>query len=255
MLLKPIKPNAGTGANYEKRLTALVKEMADSVLYWTRAKYRAEMALDASPAEELRAAIQRLRKRWTRKFNELAPKLAGAFVRSATGGVDRDFMRLLRDHGFTVRPTMSRGVADVVQAKIVENVSLIKSIPEQYFTAIEGHVMRSVQAGRDIAALTRELESSYGVTRRRAALIARDQNNKASAAMQTARQIEMGFYEATWYHSGGGRHPRPSHVAFNGKTFDVREGALIDGERIQPGEKINCKCYRRIKLPSLQTPK
>ncbi|KYF05143.1 phage head morphogenesis protein, partial [Salmonella enterica subsp. enterica serovar Typhimurium] len=76
---------------------------------------------------------------------------------------------------------------------ITENVNLIRSIPQQHLTQVETLVMQSVGRGRDLKTLTDELEKRYGITRRRAALIARDQNNKATSVMQSARQRSVGI--------------------------------------------------------------
>ena len=57
-----------------------------------------------------------------------------------------------------------------------------------------------------------------------AVIIARDQNNKATASMTRARQNELGITEAIWVHSGAGKHPRPTHVAMNGAKYDVKKG-------------------------------
>ncbi|MCH5894342.1 phage head morphogenesis protein, partial [Salmonella enterica] len=80
-----------------------------------------------------------------------------------------------------------------LQASITENVNLIRSIPQQHLTQVETLVMQSVSRGRDLKTLTDELEKRYGITRRRAALIARDQNNKATSVMQSARQRSVGI--------------------------------------------------------------
>lgn len=109
--------------------------------------------------------------------------------------------------------------------------------------------MRSVTTGRDLAQLTTDLQKEFGITQRRAAFIARDQNNKATASMNRARQDELGIAEAIWVHSGGGKHPRPHHVAANGKRYNVKEGMLIDGEYIFPGEKPNCRCISKSVIP------
>jgi uncharacterized protein with gpF-like domain len=64
--------------------------------------------------------------------------------------------------------------------------------PSQYFTDVEGLVMRSVQTGRDLGQLTKDLQEQFGVTRRRAAFVARDQNNEATASMTRTRQTSRG---------------------------------------------------------------
>jgi hypothetical protein len=92
---------------------------------------------------------------------------------------------------------------------------------------IEGLVMRSVQTGRDLGQLMKDLQEQFGVTRRRAAFVARDQNNKATASMTRARQHEPGITQAIWVHSGAGKHPRPTsssdHCVLASSTSSLSE--------------------------------
>ncbi len=112
--------------------------------------------------------------------------------------------------------------------------------------------MRSVQTGRDLGQLRSDILARYDVTKKRAALIARDQNNKATAVMEKARRISIGITQAKWAHSRGGKEPRASHVAANGKIYDVAKGCLIDGKYIMPGEEINCRCVSHAVIPGFE---
>jgi uncharacterized protein with gpF-like domain len=162
---------------------------------------------------------------------------------------------ILRKAGWTVDFTITPAIRDLMQASIAENVALIKSIPDQYFTQIEGHVMRAAQVGGDMGPLAQVLEHQYGVTRRRAAFIARDQTRKAMAVVERARQEELGITHAYWKHSAGGKHPRPTHVkaSRDGVIYDINEGWLDPalGKRIWPGTEPNCRCFCRAVLPAL----
>ena len=109
--------------------------------------------------------------------------------------------------------------------------------------------MRSVTAGRDLGTLAEELQAAHGVSKRRAAHIALDQNNKATSTVTRVRQKELGIKEAVWIHSGAGKHPRPEHVAFNGKKYDVEKGAYLEGKWTWPGFEINCRCTSRSIIP------
>lgn len=243
--LNPVRANAGTRTAYQRKLERLIDEMANSVGYWLTAKYKAELprlAQDASPARVMQEAMRKLSRRWLRKFDELADDLAQWFAQEADQRSASALQASLRDAGFTVKFSPTRAQNNAMQAIVAENVALIKSIPEQYLKNVEGAVMRSVSTGRDLKSLTDYLEKQHGVTRRRAAFIARDQSNKATSALNTVRQTELGITEGVWRHSGAGKVPRPSHVAYSGKTFDIRKGAYIEGEWIRPGEKPNCRC-------------
>jgi SPP1 gp7 family putative phage head morphogenesis protein len=253
-VLTPVRPNVGIEVAYRKKLQALIAEMDNSVVYWLHAAYRANepvMAQDRTPADELRDAIRKLAKRWQKNFDEAAPALAEYFAQSVSSRSSGALKAILKKAGFTVEFKMTRAMRDIMAATVGQQVSLIKSIPSQYFTNIEGLVMRSVQTGRDLGQLTKDLQEQFGVTHRRAALIARDQNNKATASMTRARQDELGLNEAIWVHSGGGKHPRPTHVAMHGKKYDVNKGMWDSAVKrwIYPGEEINCRCISRSIIP------
>lgn len=252
--LRPVRPAAALQAAYAQRLLQLVDEMHRSVLYWITAAYRADpprMAQDATPASKLQRTVRALRRRWEKQFDGMAAKLATYFAQAAEDRNSRVLKKILKDAGFTVKFRMTPAQRDVVEAIVNENVSLIKSIPQHYLTQVEGAVMRSVTAGRDLGTLTTTLQKQYGSTRRRAELIARDQNNKATAMLQRARQLELGMEKAVWVHSSAGKVPRPAHVKMNGGTFDIAKGMWDPHEKkyVLPGELINCRCFSRPLLP------
>ncbi|CCE05779.1 conserved hypothetical protein [Bradyrhizobium sp. STM 3843] len=253
-VLSAVRPNAGIEDAYRKKMQALIAEMDNSVRYWLRAAYRANepvMAQDRTPADELRDAIRKLARRWQKNFDEAAPELAEFFAQSVASRSSGALTAILKKAGFTVKFKMTPAMRDIMAATVSQQVSLIKSIPSRYFTNIEGLVMHSVQTGRDLALLTQDLQQQFGVTRRRAAFIARDQNNKATASMTRARQDELGITQAIWVHSGGGKHPRPTHVAMDGKKYDVNKGMWDSAVQrwIFPGEEINCRCISRPVIP------
>lgn len=250
-----VHPNAGTRALYRKRLDILIREMHRSVLHWVRTVYgenEPKMAMDATTvAQDLAQAMRDLSNIWLRRFDRGAAELAEWFSSDSAQRTDASLRAVLRRAGFTVRFTMTPAARDIIEATVAANVALIRSIPQQYLTQVEGMVMRSVQTGRDIGGLTREIEREYGVSRRRAALIARDQNNKATSAIQKARQVELGLTKGVWIHSGGGKEPRPKHVAASGQEFDLKKGMKVGdkGQWVMPGEEINCRCVWRAVVP------
>ena len=261
--LRPVRPNAGLEAEFRRKLTKLVAEMHESVVYWTTATYRGnepevtQLGQDESPAAALRAIMRKLASRWLRNFEEAAPKLAQWFATAVKDRSDATLRKILKDGGFSIEWKMTPAMNDAMQATIGEQVSLIKSIPSQYFTQIEGMVMRSVTTGRAVGDLAKDLEKAFGVTTRRARFIALDQSNKASATLTRVRQLESvgADAEAIWVHSAGGKVPRPSHVkAGREKTrYRVSEGWYDpdEGEKILPGQLINCRCCSRLVIPAL----
>jgi uncharacterized protein with gpF-like domain len=265
--LRPVRPNAGIEKNYRQRLDALINEMHRSTVWFLMAAYNKnepEVAVlaqriaqdDRLSANVLRSVIRKLTKRWTKRFDQMAKELAKYFAESAEKRSSMALRKILKDGGFTVKFQITPAIRDIMAATVHENVELIKSIAPQYLTQVEGIVMRGVSAGRDAEVISFELQKRLGVTRRRAALIARDQNNKATAAFLRARHLEIGITKAIWVHSGGGHQKRPSHVkASQDKVeYDIAKGWYDPDEKkwIQPGELINCKCISRPVVPGFE---
>ncbi|WP_257829195.1 phage minor head protein [Burkholderia glumae] len=253
--MRPTRPSAAVRIAYQRSLDNLIAEMHASTLYWLRATYRAneaEIAMDASPTAALAAQLARRAAQWRKRFAEEASTLARQFIAK----VDRHATQATRQTavamtGLSVSVKDTLTSKTVMQASIQQNVSLIRSIQSEYATEVEGLVMRSVTAGRDLGALTDELEKRYAITRRRAAFIATDQNNKATAQMARVRQLDLGITKARWLHVGGGKKPRHSHVQANGKVFDLKRGLMIDDEYIFPGELPNCGCVGAPIIPGV----
>lgn len=251
-ICRAIHSNRGIEAKYRKKLDRMIREMTSSVEYWLAAQYNAappRLAQDATPSAEMRSRLREVGKRWIKRFNDTAPVIADVYVNSMQKATDAAFMNALKAAGIAVEFKMTPVMRDAMSAVIAENVGLIKSIPEQYLAKVEGVVMRSYAAGRDLATMSRELRELYPITKKRASLISRDRSNKLNATINRARALEVGITHAIWMHSHGGKEPRQSHVDADGKKFEIAEGCLIDGEYIQPGEKINCRCTMRVVLP------
>lgn len=252
--LKPTRPNLGIEAKYYADLATLIDAMRKSVDYWLTAEYRANppaMAQDATPATALRAAMAKLGRRWIREFEKASEKMSTKFAESSAKYSDAAFRAELKRVGFSVPFTQTPDMRDALESVIANNVVLIKNIPAKYLADVEGDVMRSVQGGRDLKALQADLIERFNFSKKRAAFIARDQNNKATAVMTKARRLSLDITQAEWVHSGGGVHPRQSHVKAGRerKRYDVAKGCEIDGEFIMPGELPNCRCTSRAIIP------
>ena len=251
---RPVHANAGVRARYQRDLEKLVDEMAHSIEYWIEAAYRnntPDMAMDALPSQVLAKRLQEVGRRWIKRFDDMAATIAERFIQSGKKATDSSMQQSFKDAGWTVQFKPTRAIKDAMNASVIENVKLISNLPQQYMTNVQGIVMRGYTNGRDLKYISDELQKQYGITKRRAATISRDQSNKLNATVTRARREELGLYKAIWLHSHGGKHPRPDHVKA-GKDkleFDIRQGAYIGGKYIQPGEEINCRCVSRTILP------
>lgn len=250
--IRRVTPNAGTQAAYRKTLERWIQAMATEVLEKVREAWSydppATMAQDAGAMDNLTRVMDAMSDRWVARFDAIAEDLAEYFGAEASERAESSLQAALRDGGITVRFRPSAATKQVIDATVQQSVSLIKSIPRKYLEQVRGDVTRSVQEGRDLASLTRQLQQKYGATRERAALIARDQNNKATSALVKQRQIDLGG-RARWRHSHAGKHPRSSHVRADGKIYDPRKGMYLDGKWTWPGVEINCRCTSETVMP------
>ena len=101
----------------------------------------------------------------------------------------------------------------------------------------------------DVGTLKEKLQERYGITERRAKTIAWDQNNKATESISRVRILATGITHGIWVHTSVGKSWRKSHVAANGKVFDLRIGLMIDGETVLPGECVSCNCTYKPVIP------
>lgn len=132
-------------------------------------------------------------------------------------------------------------LVSTLEAKIAENVSLIQSIPDQYFKELEGMIFRNITAGNSANSIVQEIRDLTGATLNRAELIARDQTSKTSAAINQERQSRLGVTEYVWQTSRDQR-VRPSHKEKQGKVFKWSDPPRDTGH---PANDINCRCTAR----------
>ena len=244
--------NAGVAARYNQRLRLLIRRMHRDTMQTVKTYYRRaepELAQDENPVTALDAVLKKLRKKWLRIFSDHAHELAELFVRSCQNDSEADLRRRLRRAGFGITFKPDADLKRRMRMATDYNVGLIKSISEQYHDGVNALVTNSVMKGGDLGALTKALRARYGVSERRAAFIAKDQNHKINQATERMRCLGIGLEEQKWRHCGGGRHPRPEHVRADGRIFRIAEGCKIGGRYIQPGEDPGCGCRGEIIIP------
>jgi SPP1 gp7 family putative phage head morphogenesis protein len=118
-----------------------------------------------------------------------------------------------------------------------ENVSLIKSIPDQHLAKVAAAVKRAIDTGTRAKDLAAEIQRIHGVTDRRAMVIARDQISKHNGALARVRQQGAGFSHYQWSTARDER-VRPTHMRHEGQVFAWSAPPSTG----HPGEDIMCRC-------------
>lgn len=120
---------------------------------------------------------------------------------------------------------------------INENVSLIKSIPGDLISEVEGIVNRAFTDATPHGVVAKQIEERFGVGESRARLIARDQIGKLYGQTNAYRQQDLGIESFIWRTSGDER-VREEHAALEGEEFRY-DDPPAEG---LPGEPIQCRC-------------
>jgi uncharacterized protein with gpF-like domain len=234
--------------------------MAASAAYFVRGAWRRAglsqdaLAHDLAPEVEMTKAFKKLAKQWQKAFDASAEKVAKSFANKNRQHHDQAFRTALNDAGFTVKFQTTPAIEAALDGAIADNVDLIKSIPKQYFEGLRERIKDSVEKGRGMKGLTESLQHEHGLTRARAALIVRDQNNKVTALVHRLRQKEVGITKAVWIHTTASKEPREEHEDWGaeGKMYDVAKGMYSEeaGDYVWPGTEINCGCTDMSVVPS-----
>lgn len=245
---------AGVASRYSHHLARLANAMTADVHAQIVALFRHDdvtayfAAFDAiSPASQARIVTNKLQAKWEQIFGSAAKPLADTMVGQANmasaSAVASSLKEMSAGLSLSTR-AITPQMAEVLKGTVAQNVSLIKSIPSEYFTKVQGEVLRSITDGKGLEELEPWFKDQAGVTERRAKNIAIDQTHKAYNGLNRGRMVAAGIKKFEWIHSGGGLHPRPRHEAMSGKIyrFDVLPVIEEDGERGIPGQAVNCRC-------------
>lgn len=253
---QPLNYNASIANGYNKGIKQLVRQMiyetkTDVLTLFRSPEAKQYFAQDISLSNQARILINKLTSKFTELFNYKGSALAKTMIHRSeqysTTTLNRSLKQL--SGGLSLQTSIITPELETVsQALIAENVSLIKSIPEQYFKSIEGAVMRSISQG-GMYDLKPEIEKYDGITSRRAHLIALDQTRKAYTSINKVKLKKLGVTHFEWSHSGGSMHPRESHLAIDGMIFsfehliaEQKAVGVPDRDLGMPSYPPYCRC-------------
>lgn len=254
---KKLVYNASKQNKYRAALRKLVVKMTNETRRELMKLFKSETAKeyfaeDASISSKARILLAVLLDKFTQLFSFKSKPLAETMVEGQADASERTLHSSLKQlsGGLSLKTgIVPKGMEEVAKASISENVSLIKSIPAQYFKNVEGAVYRSITTGRGMADLLPEIRKYDGQTERRAKNLALDQTRKAYNQINKRRMEAVGVKKFEWIHSYGGQKPRHSHMAIDGKIFSFEnlesEQAALGvppEDRGLPGHPINCRC-------------
>lgn len=246
--------SASIADQYQKVIVALVKKMAEESEKELRKMFNdpgyAMDAVDGNPASRARIIINYLKRKYGKYFNRLAQvateRMIKQTIKHSTVTLNMSLKDIAKDLELDPAFLNSGRLREIVTASTQEAAQLIKTIPEQYLSQVQGQVMRSITTGSGLQTLVPFLREKYGQNVRKARNVAHDQTRKVYSSISNARMVNAGVEEFEWCHSHGGKTPRQQHLDWNGKVFRFDKPPVDDSfGAVLPGIAINCRCFAR----------
>ena len=246
--VKGVKPDLQAGISYNADLQRIVRQIKKDVKIIVDKAEPPGYVRD-SWVGTLEATIASIRARWTSSaFSAFAHQIATKFVQTSNRTNARKNNVDIGINVYAGTPEL----LDNLRLSVAANVSLIESIPEQYLTQVESIVMTNARAGNRPSVIAKQLVKQFGVTERRAKMIARDQTAKLTGDLNRVRQTSVGFPYFQWVTSHDERvRDRHEHIservtAYGKGVFRWDNPPLgDDGVPIIPGSDYQCRCIAR----------
>lgn len=147
------------------------------------------------------------------------------------------------------------GLADFIREFIRKNVALIQSVAQGQLARMEATVARATAGQVRVETLRDEIMGTFGVSRARAALIARDQTLKSNSDLSQLRQQQVGVREYIWTTSrdervrgnpsGKWAKSQSNHFILDGSRQSWLVAPVtnpVTGARNHPGQDYQCRC-------------
>jgi uncharacterized protein with gpF-like domain len=183
-----LRYNISQQLKYERALKKLVQEMTAETkkeiarLFKSKTAREYVSAQDASIGSQARILMNGLLDKFNQLFSFKSRTLAERMVNGAANASKATLHTSLKQlsGGLSLNTgVIPKGMEEIAKALIAENVSLIKSIPQEYFKNVTGAVMRSIMVGNGLADLLPHIKKYDGQTERRAKNLSLDQTRKA----------------------------------------------------------------------------
>lgn len=241
--LRAVKPNRRAELNYASELlvlTTFMRQQTKEILLPVLKEQEAEYGYtqDAFGAIIL-AALKKLASVIMGKANMRARHIAARAVARTKGVTDAQLIAATRSAiGVDITQVLAANpLKQVVEAAIIANTDLIKSLPTTFMAQLRPLILDGVQHGKRFEVLQSEIMQRLNVSENRAKLIARDQTAKLNSSITEARQTQLGITSYEWQTSGDER-VRGTHEKNDGKVF--RWDSPPDTGH--PGQDYQCRC-------------
>ena len=167
-----LNPNITDALKYQRQLDKLINEMTTEVKKQLKKLFHTDTAKEYFAQDDSIAAQAKILTNYlTIKFNKIFAAVSKPLAETVVNNANKSSSRALHSSleqlsgGLSLKTSSISGdIIDVINASVAENVTLIKSISEQYLSGVQQAVMRSITTGNGLQDLIPYLEKHEGIT-------------------------------------------------------------------------------------------
>lgn len=253
-VLRGVRYNAAISTKYYKTLRTLLdwvqSEFNRTVVAGLSSREMVEKTeraiYDESPNERYKKRLALFNKRLRGKLSrEQIEKLVRRSLKAADSYSRREFNQKLKSFGLDLtKGKEGKQFSSYMATAVEENVLLVKNLLEEQSKRLQSTILRGMREGIPSTRLARGLQHDLGISKRRAALIARTETHKVTQQLADYRAQEIGLTRGRWRAVMDNR-TSDQHARFNGKEFDLKKGLWDPKTRTYnwPGRRPNCRCW------------
>lgn len=157
--------------------------------------------------------------------------------------MEGDFMKAVRT--ITIPPNLTPAQRGILAAEWGQNLDLyVKGWLSDNILELREMVQTEAFQGNRAESMVKAIEHNYGVSRRKAKFLARQETSLLMSKFRETRYKDIGSTRYRWSGAMDERE-RPDHKALQGKIFSWDSPPVVDkktGRRANPGEDFGCRC-------------
>jgi SPP1 gp7 family putative phage head morphogenesis protein len=247
---KPIKTSVLIEAEYYGKLKFMVEQIKErfingvaNELYSTNeiVEQIHDSVHDESYQGKMNRLISEFKKKITAQFDHKRMLL---LIKSMVSKTDKNQKyRFVKNYGFGIDiskvPEFENYIPFINEA-VKRNLTLVKNLRNETMVKLETVLRTQAAQGHSIAYVTKQLVETGQHTKKRAALIARNEIKNITGQLTKKRMQNVGIEKAMWLTAEDGR-VRPDHKKHDRKIYTIGVGLKdSDGNYEEPMDKINC---------------
>lgn len=149
--------------------------------------------------------------------------------------------------GIVVTPELTDYQRNKIAKDYTENLNLyIQDFTKKETDELRQRMQERALKGYRYEGVIKEIQKSYGVSKRKAKFLARQETSLMMTSFKEARYTGAGVMDYKWRCVvGSSKHPvRPMHKIHDGKIYRFDRPPIVDskGSRKNPGQDYNCRC-------------